>query len=114
MSKVDLPQVLKKINRYLNKHGLEIVAPYEGIRMLDQKGVPCVLCGEETEDRIYIPNVATIHSGVTISRVMCANLAQCYKRCKDREEAEKAAVEAQFKAVFKAIEEHLVFPEDEA
>ena len=110
MSKAELPQVLKKLDRYLHKSGLALTAPYDGIRVLDRGVVPCVLCGEETEARIYIPNVIDLESGVLICRVMCANLARCHKRCKDREEAEKDAFEAQFKA----IEEHLVFPEDEA
>ena len=109
MSKADLPQGLKKLNGYLNKHGLEITAPYDGIRLLDQGGVPCVLCNEVIEDRIYIPSVACIEFGSTVARVICANLAQCDQRCKDNEAKKKAAFEAQLKA----IEEHLVFPEDD-
>jgi hypothetical protein len=102
-----MPQVLKRLDAYLNKHGLEITAPYDRIRLLDQGSVPCVLCNEVIEDRIYIPNVTCIESGVTVDRVICANLAQCHKRCKDNEAKKKAA----FKAKLKAIEEQIVFPE---
>ena len=72
-------------------------------------GAPCVLCNDVIEDRIYIPSVTCIESGVPICRVICANLARCDQRCKDNEAKKKAAFEAQLKAV----EEHLVFPEDE-
>jgi hypothetical protein len=106
VSKADLPQGLKRLNVYLRKHGLEIIEPYDGIRMMDRKGVPCVLCNEATEAQIYIPSVSCIEFGSTIARVICADLAQCHKRCFDNEAKEKAAFEARLKA----IEEHLVFP----
>jgi hypothetical protein len=107
VSKADLPQGLKRLNVYLRKHGLEIVAPYDGIRMIDRKGFPCFLCNEVTEVRIYFPSVAVIDSGSTIAMVICANRAQCHKRYNDIEAEEKAAIEEHLKA----IEEHLVFPD---
>ena len=91
MSNTNMPQVLKRLNEYLEKHGLEITAPYDGIRLLDQGSVPCVLCNEVIEDRIYIPNVACIEFGSTAARVICANLARCDQRCKDNEAKKKAA-----------------------
>ena len=107
MSNTNMPQVLKRLDAYLNKYGLEITAPYDGIRLLDQGSVPCVLCNEVIEDRIYIPNVACIEFGSTVARVVCANLARCDQRCKDNEAKKKAA----FEAKLKAIEEQIVFPE---
>ena len=110
MSKAELPQVLKRLDVYLRKHGLMITEPYDGIRFVHQSETFCTLCGDMSEGQIYIPSLAEIQFSTIRIRTVCANLERCDQRRKDNAAREKASRESRLQV----IEEHLVFPEGEA
>jgi hypothetical protein len=109
MEKAALPQALKRLDGYLRKHGWMITAPYDGIKFMHQSATLCVLCGNIIEGQIFIPSLTDVDSGVLTAGAVCANLAQCEQRRKDREAQEKATIESRLKV----IEEQIVFPSGE-
>jgi len=109
----ELPQVLKRLNAYLKKCGWAIIEPYDDIRVADPSANRCVLCETTEGCKIIIPHLTHIESGgwgATGDGAVCANLAQCHKRRKDREEQRKSASEGRLKE----IAAKLVFPKGEA
>jgi hypothetical protein len=110
MAKAELPQVLKQLDTYLQKYGWEITEPYDNVRAEDPCSHRCVLCETTEGCKIVIPNLTRIESRVNTGAAVCANLAQCHKRRKDRTEREKFASEGRLKEVAAK----LVFPKGEA
>lgn len=109
MSKAELPQVLKRLNGYLRKHGLEITMSYDDIKVMKRTGTPCTLCDDVAEPKIYIPWLTRIESRATTASTVCVNLALCEQRRKYNEAGKKA----KFETRLKAIEEQIVYPAGE-